>query len=479
MAEHPKHILIVDDDEELCELLAQAIKDLSTSYNIKTAKNVDEAMVHVRAFQKRKSAFDLVITDIKMTGLSGLELLEVLNSIAPQTKTITMTAYNSAELAQRAQQLNVYAYLTKPFAIPEFRHIVQGALSAESVVPEAKSTELNDAQRKAVDRQLATLRTMTGANATFLIQTSGEIVAINALEPDMSVGQLGQALVQAQQNVIHQLSQHLSVQTPIQQSYFGTETYSICTYRIDESFFAAVLFGPAVKEGQVWYYMRDVAEGLLDALSAQEDEESSTAPSRRHDVFDMLDQFFPGETKRRRRRASTTSKPSAEPEPPVQSPEPKQDVEQETNWEPAPVESNQEPAPTMSFEQAQKMGLLAEIPFVQETDSPSQGEPDDSSPPEIDLDEIDWDVSEDADWESLVTETDQPFEGLSLQEAQQEGLIGNETIEPAEGNAAASVEAPSLDEIDWDVSLEDADWDSIVAETDQNIDSVGLDQAHE
>ena len=128
MAEQQRHILIVDDDVELSALLAQAVGDMSDSYDVKTAQDVDEAMVRVRKFQSLQRAFDLVITDIKMTGLSGLELLELLNSVAPQTRAIVMTAYNSAELAERAQELDVYAYLTKPFVLSELRRIVQSAL---------------------------------------------------------------------------------------------------------------------------------------------------------------------------------------------------------------------------------------------------------------------------------------------------------------------------------------------------------------
>ena len=128
MADPKKHILIVEDDFELCELLAQAVRDQSDAYDVRPTRNVDEAMALVRKFQERQRAFDLVITDVQMTGLSGLELLEVLNSVSPETKTIVMTAYNSADLAERAQELNVYAYLTKPFVTSELRRIVRNAI---------------------------------------------------------------------------------------------------------------------------------------------------------------------------------------------------------------------------------------------------------------------------------------------------------------------------------------------------------------
>jgi CheY-like chemotaxis protein/predicted regulator of Ras-like GTPase activity (Roadblock/LC7/MglB family) len=449
-----QNILIVDDDVELGSLLARVISDMSDAYNVKAARNVDEAMIQLRRSQTTQRVFDLVITDIKMMGLNGLELLEALKSIAPGIKTIVITAYNSPELAEHAHELNVYAYLTKPFVISEFRQTVRDALeppstpqattqtTAQRKEPEKETVpKLAAAQEAAVKKQLASMRMMTGAVATLLVHTGGNILAIDALEPEAELDALFAALMIAQGTIAQQMIQNLDRGTPIRQSYFGTETYNICTYRIDESHVAAVVFGPAVKEGQVWYYMRDATGELKNALQAKAEQPTTQKKRPRNDVFDMLDQFFPDRT-----RQPKTTPPPAPVEPvPVQ----------ETVIEPTSI---QKPVPEP----------VAVSPAA-----------DDEPIEEL---EIDWNVSTDTDWDSFVADTEQGFGGMSLEEAQNQGLLSQEIVPPLEPEPETAdadeqpLDMPPLDEIDWEVSL-DTDWDTLVADTDKGLDGISFEEA--
>jgi len=313
-----KNILIVDDDIELGNLLAKAVRDMSETYNVRIARNVDEAMVQVRKSQTSELTFDLVITDIKMAGLSGLELLEALNSIAPGTKTIAMTAYNSSDISDRAQELNVEAYLTKPFIISEFRQIVRSTLDPQqegSSAPNAEPVSLSSEQKVATSRLLASLRTMTGASAALLVHSGGSVVAIDALDPETSMDNLCTTLEAAQKAVSEQMGQTFDQNCQVKQSYFGTDAYSICAYRLNSDYIAVVAFGPAVKEGQVWYYLRDAANTLTRVLTG---EASPTKRRRRGatgDVFEMLDQLLPERPRRGRKKAesATTQERPAQP----------------------------------------------------------------------------------------------------------------------------------------------------------------------
>ncbi len=447
MAEAQRYVLIVEDDLELCELLAQAVRDLSDTYDVKTAKNVDEAMAHVRRFQTRAKAFDLVITDVKMSGLSGLELLQVLNNISPEAKTVVMTAYNSADLAERAQELDVYAYLTKPFIISEFRRIVQAAIAPPKTEPDTAAVALSAAQQRAVRKQLSSLRMMTGANIALLIHHSGVTLASDAIESDLEVIGLSQALMTAQQHVGQQMAQDLNAETEIKQSYFGADTYNVCTYRIDKSLFVSVIFGPAVKEGQVWYYLRDAVEGLALALEAREGEAVDEGMSVKDELMAMLDQYLPTEPRRRRGRrpgtparakaqtAATTPKPAKKPSP---------------SKTPAPAKAQPEPP-------------------VLETE------------PDVSIDDLDWDVDTELDWDALVAETDQGFGGLSLEAAQKQGVVAPEIVPSPPDQApptgeTATAEQVEIDDIDWDLDAA-MDWDELVAETDQGFGGLSMEQA--
>lgn len=480
MAERQRQILIVEDDAELCDLLAQAVKDITSNYEVRTASNVDEAMVQVRRFQTLQKAFDLVITDIKMAGLSGLELLEVLNSISPQTRTIVMTAYNSAELAERAQALNVYAYLTKPFIISEFRQLIQQAISPEQASAAADAPAaglaLSGAQTHAVQQQLSALRQTAGINAALLIDRAGKLVAADAQEAEVRLDNLGEALLIAQRHVEQQINAALDTQASIEQSYFGTKSLSICIYRITDDYFAGAIFGPAVRESQVWYYMRDAAPGIKAALNATERAESP-AESRRSlkdEYMAMVDQYFSGDARRRRQREQPETGPQ-EPEQPVE-PAPKSRRGKGSERRPAAArtpatrrdstdETLEAPPPSAPVIEPLLPDPLTNVE-VQEADLEAiQG--------------IDWSLDADMDWGELVSETDQGFRGMTLEEAQQQGVDLGQVVPVEQAGAPAVLneqEEAALEEIDWNLDVK-TDWDALVSETDQGIEGIGIEEA--
>ncbi|MBN1136526.1 MAG: response regulator [Anaerolineae bacterium] len=447
MAEQQKRILIVEDDSELCEMLAQAVQDQSDAYDVKATRNVDEAMAQVRRLQDHQRAFDLVITDIKMAGLSGLELLEVLNSISPDTKTIAMTAYNSAELAERAQGLNVYAYLTKPFMIGEFRRIVQDALAYSDQSTADPLSRLSASHLRAVNKQLAMLRTMTGATTAFLSNETGSLLALDSLEPDTQLDNLSSILMFAHQQVAQQMQSDLGTNSPVRQSYFGTDAYSICTYQVDPSLFVGVIFGPAVKEGQVWYYIRDMVAALTVAVgSEQQTPPDSDKTSVKDELMAILDQYVPAAGGRRPSRRTTS----------------------------AGIVS-----------QATSQAVPPPVSTPSRTRAPSESAPPTAALPEPDIavEDIDWNVGADADWDTMVSETAQGFGGLSLKQARQQGLVGSDIVSPsfAETEAAGPPppdQGPPLDEIDWNASI-DMDWEELVSTTDQGFGGISLNEAQQ
>jgi CheY-like chemotaxis protein len=428
MAEE-KHILIVDDDIELGNLLAKAVGDMSDAYVVRVARNVDEAMVQVRKSQTDRNAFDLVITDIKMSGLSGLELLEALNAIAPGTKTIAMTAYNSSEIADRAKELAVEAYLTKPFIISEFRQIVRDTLSLELLStppqPQAEATALSAEQRAAITSSLASLRTMTGATVALFVDSSGEIIAIDTLEPEASMGQLCTALQAAQRTITEQMTKAFDQDCHVKQSYFGTDDYSICTSQVGDGHTAAVMFGQEVKEGQVWYYLRETSTALTDVLDGTLAQPERRRRATKGDVFEMLDGFFPDHPQHSRHRSDgSAAEETAPPETGTQQEMPiavdagPADRADAANHEPdAPTQETDETFDELSFEAVLEAGWSS-----QSTDPlpEAEGQEEIARPP---VDDIDWNIATDLDWDKIVEETDKGLDGLSLEEAQEQGLI--------------------------------------------------------
>jgi DNA-binding NtrC family response regulator len=105
-------ILIVDDDLEMCALLSDVLRD--EGFAVSTTADSLEASKRIQ-----KEEFDVLITDLKMRGLKGLDLLEECKKVSPRTPVIIITAFGTIESAIRAMKMGAYDYVTKPFQMDE------------------------------------------------------------------------------------------------------------------------------------------------------------------------------------------------------------------------------------------------------------------------------------------------------------------------------------------------------------------------
>jgi len=117
-------ILVVDDELPVCKSIASALGD--DAFDVNTALSADEAL-QVLASQP----FDVVITDLMMPGMSGMELLEKIHGTHPDTAVIMITGYPSVRSAVQAVKLGAFDYLPKPFTPNELRSLVSRALTAQ------------------------------------------------------------------------------------------------------------------------------------------------------------------------------------------------------------------------------------------------------------------------------------------------------------------------------------------------------------
>jgi DNA-binding NtrC family response regulator len=121
-----RRILIVDDDERVLFVLHHALVRLSREYDVMTARNAHEALDEIK-----KMPFDLVISDLKMRGMDGVELTEAVRTLSPSTIVVWITAYGGEQTDAEAQRLGVYRCLDKPVEVDEIRQVVREALTSE------------------------------------------------------------------------------------------------------------------------------------------------------------------------------------------------------------------------------------------------------------------------------------------------------------------------------------------------------------
>ena len=112
---------IVDDEESIREICKSALED---SFNIETFPNGSEALLALNSDKP-----DLIITDIKMPGLSGLDLLQKVSDKYPGLPTIVITAHSDIDNALSAYKGGAFEYLPKPFDVDKIRSLALKALN--------------------------------------------------------------------------------------------------------------------------------------------------------------------------------------------------------------------------------------------------------------------------------------------------------------------------------------------------------------
>ncbi|MDX1764346.1 MAG: response regulator [bacterium] len=112
-----RSILIVDDEVHVREGLAEILEQ--EGFHVETAMNGKEALAIV--VNKR---FDLMISDIKMPEMDGMELLDSLQASNPELRVIMVTAFGDVQTYLNAMQLGAYEYINKPIKLPELKRVI-------------------------------------------------------------------------------------------------------------------------------------------------------------------------------------------------------------------------------------------------------------------------------------------------------------------------------------------------------------------
>lgn len=124
-------ILVVDDEIKTCEILKTFFE--KEGYRVITANSGDSAL---EKFQKEE--IDVVITDVKMPKISGMELLKKIKESGRETPVIIITAYGDVKSAVEAIKEGAYYYILKPYELEEIKVIVERALKDISLKKEVK-----------------------------------------------------------------------------------------------------------------------------------------------------------------------------------------------------------------------------------------------------------------------------------------------------------------------------------------------------
>jgi len=149
-------VLVVDDEPAIVDSLQKILE--RESLRVLTAGSGGEALDIVR-----REAIWVLLTDLMMPGMSGMDLLRASKSVAPETETVLMTAYGTVENAVEAMKQGAYDFVTKPIKRAHLVRVVGKALEKRSLVQENRSLRAQlaaEKRRSLIGQSLPWRRTM-------------------------------------------------------------------------------------------------------------------------------------------------------------------------------------------------------------------------------------------------------------------------------------------------------------------------------
>ncbi|HXH97446.1 MAG TPA: sigma-54 dependent transcriptional regulator [Gaiellaceae bacterium] len=180
----PATLLVADDDPGLRESLERALT--REGFRVVLASDGTAALERLQA-----GGIDLVLTDLKMPGLTGIELLRAVKAIAPDVDVILLTAFGTVEEAVKAMKEGAYDFLTKPFQRAQVLRLIRQALERRELIQQNRALQqrLDDLLRQgsiigsspAFRRMMMLVEQVANSSATVLITgesgTGKELVA--------------------------------------------------------------------------------------------------------------------------------------------------------------------------------------------------------------------------------------------------------------------------------------------------------------
>ena len=115
-------VMVLDDETIVCERLRSTLE--KSNLEVETFTDPNEAIKRIA-----EKFFPVLITDLKMKGLDGIEILKMVQKISSETKVIIITGFATMEKAKEALKMGAYDFIAKPFKLSQLRDLVMKALN--------------------------------------------------------------------------------------------------------------------------------------------------------------------------------------------------------------------------------------------------------------------------------------------------------------------------------------------------------------
>ncbi|MEN6524180.1 MAG: response regulator [Anaerolineaceae bacterium] len=163
-------ILIVDDVLELGRFLQAALATMDKNLDIRVMATAEEALLEVT-----RQAVDLLVTEVRLPGISGIDLVRRIRSRFPQVKVIFISSLTNKKIDQQIEELHADAYFHKPMQIPQFLEAAAHALGIQPAWELEEEEPLETGEN--LSGRLAHLQRTLNGNGVYLLDDRGRMIA--------------------------------------------------------------------------------------------------------------------------------------------------------------------------------------------------------------------------------------------------------------------------------------------------------------
>lgn len=263
-----KQILVVDDHFEMLEFLRSMLELSNQDCEVLAVPSAEEGLLELRRAQ-----FDLLITDVRLPGMSGFDLVRRVKALGREIPVIMITAYSSNQGRKEASDLGVYRYFQKPLDTDSVLTAVHTALHGESVTlpptplaaAESKTAVSDDLQRR-----LDSLRVDTGAMHLTLSSTKGDILFSAGDGRQFNLPKL-LGIVADNLKTSFLLADEMGATEPFTLQYHVGDNFEFYCANVGRGHFLSLFFDMAARRGRIgtiWVFTQRAIKDLVTMLPA-------------------------------------------------------------------------------------------------------------------------------------------------------------------------------------------------------------------
>lgn len=295
-------VLIVDDNREIRHMFAEGIKTLGADFDVLEVPSAEEALLISSGLH-----LDLVVADVRLPGMSGLDLVSRLQKRSPDMKTMLVTGVEEPRLRRQVAEAGATAFFYKPVELADFLDaverclgLVKNAFPLPSVAEEPVATSVKPGLSGAAPgpsftlaERLSALRQELGAASTVVLDDNGQVLAEAGDLPEIHTDVALHSALMTTLSASLKISHALGTEIPDDMLFFRGLSHHLCLAHIGMAYALIIAVKEAFTPESIGVLRRAVPPALRDLQSVLEFAGAEALPIPREEPIAARTEIVP------------------------------------------------------------------------------------------------------------------------------------------------------------------------------------------